>query len=139
MIGEEIKKDLEDYNAIELEISELESKIEKIQAEKEILAAVDGSMKNYPYTKVHYKFNAINPKYTDELNKYLDILKERKLTQLIRTNKVEEFLNELPTSRLRLIFEYKYIEQFTWRKIAYILGGTEDSVRKEYERFFEER
>ena len=62
MIGEEIKKDLEDYNAIELEISELESKIEKIQAEKEILAAVDGSMKNYPYTK----FNAINPKYTDK-------------------------------------------------------------------------
>ena len=46
----------------------------------------------------------------------------------------------MPTSRLRRIFELRYIKQYTWRKIAFIIGGsaTERSVRAEHDRFFKE-
>lgn len=134
---EEIKKDLTELNDIRIEIKNIEEKIKKMEEEKTIVAAVDGSMRDYPYTKVHYKIYATNKKYISELDKYLDILKERKLALVLKLNRAEKFISELPTSRLRNIFEYKYMKQYTWKKIAYKLGATsEESIRKEHDRFF---
>ena len=138
-IGEldNIKTELSSLNDLRIEIKNTEEKIKKMENEKIIVAAVDGSMKDYPYTKVHQKIYAQNKKYIDEVNKYLDLLKERKLSLMLKLNKIESFIDKLPTSRLRLIFEYRYIKQYTWRKIAYKLGNTsEDSVRMEHDRFF---
>ncbi len=69
------------------------------------------------------------------------MLQER-LDKLLEVQiEIEEFINELPTSRLRRIFNLRYIEQYTWRKIAYIIGGnaTDRSVRAEHDRFLQEK
>ncbi len=132
-----IKNELSSINDLRIEIANIEEKIKAMDNEKTVVAAVDGSMKDYPYTKVHQKIYVQNKKYINEINKYLDILKTRKLSLILKLNRIEKFINDLPTSRLRLIFEYRYLKQYTWRKIAYKLGNTsEDSVRMEHDRFF---
>lgn len=135
----ELKQELLQINDIRKEISVTESKIKKIEQEAHIVASVDGSLSEYPYTRTHHKIYAHNQKYIDELNKYLDILRARKLTLTKKLTKLENFIDTLPTSRLRLIFQYKYIDQYTWRKIAYLLHGTEDAIRKEHDKFFKEQ
>ena len=63
---------------------------------------------------------------------------------LLQQLKVEEFINELPTSRLRRIFEYRYICQFSWSRVAIEINKnkkgnyvTDESIRKEHDRFLE--
>lgn len=138
---EDIKNQLSQYNSLQLEISDLTSKINKIEQKHRAIATVDGSLKDYPYSKVHYKITATSPVYAKEMNKHLEMLKERKIKSIQSLNNLEEFIKELPTSRLRLIFEYKYINQYTWPKIAFILknGATAESIRKEHDRYFEKK
>ena len=75
------------------------------------------------------------------LNYYRNILQNRYDRLLVQQTRVEEFIDIIPTSRLRRIFAYRYIENFTWQKVAYIIGGnsTSESVRKEHDRFLEEK
>lgn len=49
-----------------------------------------------------------------------------------------EFIANIPDSFTRRIFEYRYLEGYTYAKIAMRIGGgnTPDSVRKTAERYF---
>lgn len=134
---DELKSRLSQLNETKLEISKLTSKINKIEQEHRAIASVDGSMTEYPYSKVHYKVVAVSPKYEEEMNKYLDILSDRKVKAIENLNFLESFINKIEDSRLRLIFEYKYVDQYSWEKIAFKLGNgaTADSIRKEHDRY----
>ena len=68
---------------------------------------------------------------------YYSILQNRYDRLLEVQTRLEVFIDEIPTSRLRRIFEYRYIEQFSWVKIARLIGGnaTSDSIRMEHDRF----
>ena len=63
---------------------------------------------------------------------------DRLLEQQVKT---EEFIDKLPTSRLRMIFEYRYLRNCSWTKVAYLIGGqaTDRSVRAEHDRFLEKK
>ena len=49
---------------------------------------------------------------------------------------VEEWMNTIP-QRMQRIIEYKIFEKLTWKQVAKEMGrdATEESVRKEFERF----
>lgn len=136
---EDLKLKLEQLCDIRKEISELQIKIEKLEKEGVLKDYVEASSKYFPYTKYNIKIESKNPKIVKKLNLHKAILQERLEDLLDLQTEIEEFISNLPTSRLRRIFEFRYIEQYTWRKIAYIIGGnaTEDSVRKEHDRYFE--
>ena len=55
--------------------------------------------------------------------------------------KIEEYIDNIPTSRLRRIFTYRYIEQYSWIKIAQLIGNgaTEDSVKMEHHRYLNKK
>jgi len=117
----ELKEKLEQLYDVRKEVSELTGKINKLEPDGIVKDYVYKSSKYPPYTKHKVTLVAENPRLEIQLE-------------------CEKFISQLPTSRLRRIFRYRYIEQFSWRKIAYVIGGdaTAESTRKEHDRFFKE-
>lgn len=60
---------------------------------------------------------------------------EERLLEL--TNEVEDYIQSLDDSRIRRILRYRFLDNLTWRQVAYRMGGraTEDSIKKEFQRF----
>lgn len=136
-----LKESLLQYTDTQKEIKELENKINKLEAESNIFSIVESSSLKPPFQKCNIKIEHIDYNKKKALNYYRDILQNRYDRLLEQQTRVEEFIDRIPTSRLRRIFAYKYIENFTWQKVAYIIGGkaTSESVRKEHDRFLEEK
>lgn len=138
MKSDDIKEKLKQYNDVTMEILKLENKIKKLEDKGIVGDIVEGSSKFFPYTKFHYTIKAQNEKIVKKTDNLKFNLKMR-LNDLVDLKKeIEDFISSLPTSRMRRIFELRYIQNYTWRKVAYAIGGTStaDSVRKEHDRFF---
>lgn len=136
-----IKEKLKDYNDLILEISNLEGRIAKLKGKDILIDCVQASSKYFPYTKRNITIENPQPKLLEKKEKLRKIL-EKRLDKLLENQKeIETFITDLPTSRLRTIFELKYFKQYSYKKIAYILGGnsTENSVRMELNRCFEKK
>lgn len=134
-----IKDKLNQLNDIRKEISELDYKIKKLEKEGFKLAAVQESRKRPPFGKHDIIIEAQSPETRDLMSKYKSMLQQR-LEKLLEVEiEVESFINTLPTARLQRIFEYKCIDDYSWQKIAFIIGkgATADSIRMEYNRFLE--
>lgn len=53
---------------------------------------------------------------------------------------VEEYIESIEDSRMRMIMRYRYMDGMTWRQIAKAVGGvTEEAVRIEHARFLEKK
>ena len=124
---------------IRLEIKELEKKINKLEPKsKEMISdSVESTTKTYPIIRTHYKIFGNDQKYVTRLEKYKAILEQKRLELIDIEINTTNFINTIPTSRLRRIFIYRYIENYSWVKIACLIGNnaTEDSVRKEHDRY----
>ncbi len=49
---------------------------------------------------------------------------------------VQAFINRMPESELRRIFTLRYLEGYTWQKVARALGGYDESApRKKHDRY----
>jgi hypothetical protein len=71
------------------------------------------------------------------LNARISIL-ERYKNEILETEmKVEEYIQSIDDSRIRLIIRYKYLDNLGWDQVAAKMGGynTADSVRKMMERY----
>ncbi len=136
----ELKEKLEQLYDVRKEVSELTGKINKLEPDGIVKDYVYKSSKYPPYTKHKVTLVAENPRLVKQLEEYRNILSRSACELLEIQLECEKFISQLPTSRLRRIFRYRYIEQFSWRKIAYVIGGdaTAESTRKEHDRFFKE-
>ena len=135
-----IKDKLSQLNDIKKEISELDYKIKQLEKEGIKLAAVQESRKRPPFGKHDIVIEAQTPKTRNLMCLYKSMLQQR-LEKLLKIEiEIESFINTLPTARLQRIFEYKCINDYSWQKIAFIIGGkaTKESVKKEYQRFLQE-
>ena len=67
------------------------------------------------------------------------ILEERKAAAAQIKSQVEAWLNTIPV-RMQWIIRYRDFDGLTWRQVAMKMGrkATEEGVRKEYQRFFDE-
>lgn len=63
----------------------------------------------------------------------------REIEQL--RDKAVEYIYSIPDSLTRQIIYYRCVSLFSWKRVAYEVGGqnTEESVRKVYKRFFEKQ
>ena len=62
--------------------------------------------------------------------------------ELLETlNQVEEFIASVKDSRMRRIINLRFLENLSWNKVADRIGGgnTEDSIKKAFYRFMEEK
>ena len=124
-------------------IRETEEEIKKLNRKKKtvIQTNVSGSNPDFPYNPQHFKIQGTTFNYADEsrLRYQKKILEERKSqAEQLKTN-VEEWLNTIPP-RMQRIIKYTVFEELTWQQVAQRMGrkATEESIKKEYQRFFKE-
>ena len=125
---------------IRKEIKKTKDKLRKLEEKDTGLAKVQASYNTPPYTKHNIVVQAQTKKTRELISRYKSVLRERYDDLLENKIEVEQFINELPNARLQRIFEMRYIDNYSWIKIAYIIGkkATPDSVRKEHDRYLQE-
>lgn len=138
------KKILSDYiDACEL-IRETEEDIRKLNKKKKTVVQtnVKGSNPDFPYEPKHFRIEGSMFSYNDDsqLRYEEKILEERKANAEKIKLQVEGLINQAPV-RIQRIIKKKYFEGKSWEETAKQLGrkATADSVRKELERFLEEK
>ena len=126
-------------------VKETEEQIRRLQKNRKtvVVDAVKGSMHDFPFAEKSFKVTGIahsvleNPGQLDleEL-----ILEERKAAAAQIKSQVEVWLNTISV-RMQRIIRYRDFEGLTWRQVAMKMGRrtTEESVKKEYQRFFDEK
>lgn len=133
------KQLLSEYaDACEL-IKETEKDIKKLESEKRIVVydKVKGSMREFPYTEQNFSISGRLDKTVIEkkIDSEYVVLEERKRKAEEIKQQVQVIINRA-TPRMQRIIRYKYLEGLTWRQISSKLHNTtEESVRKEFERF----
>lgn len=138
------KSILYDYiDACEL-IKDTEAEIRKLQRKKRTTTetSVTGSNPDFPYNQQHFKVRGTIFTYPDDirLREEERILENRKQhAENLKIN-VEEWLNEIPY-RMQRIIRYKIFEELTWQQVAQKMGRktSENSIKKEFERFMKEK
>lgn len=55
------------------------------------------------------------------------------------TNKVERFIEDIPNTKARRIFRYRYLDNMTWPQVAHNMGKgmTDEACRKIHDRILE--
>lgn len=138
------KKILREYaDACKL-IKETEEDIRKLWQKKKtvIQTNVKGSMHEFPYAAQHFKIEGSTFTVRDDsrLRQEEILLEKRKEQAEAIRQQVHEWMLTIPV-RMQRIIRYRYLEELSWEQVAVKMGrkATADSVRKELDRFFEEK
>lgn len=126
---------------------ELEKQIERIKKEGEVKDTVSGGMGGTQHFVVEgFPVPEYNRK-TMLLRRRKAMLEEKVVEFLELTNRVEEYIESIEKSELRIMFRLYYIDGLTWIQVAHQMNRmfpkrqkayTEDSCRMRNARFFEE-
>lgn len=80
------------------------------------------------------------------VNRRISKLERLELELLELTNQVEEYIEEIPKSRMRMMFRFYYVDDLTWEMVAMKMNYafpkkripyTKDSCRMAHDRFLE--
>ncbi len=125
-------------------VKETEEQIRRLQKNRKtvVVDAVKGSMHDFPFAEKSFKVTGIAHSVLEnpgQLDREELILEERKAAAAQIKSQVEAWLNTIPV-RMQRIIRYRDFDGLTWRQVAMKMGrkATEDSVRMEYQRFFDE-
>lgn len=138
------KQILKDYvDACEL-VKETEEDIRKLKAKRgrTVQDSVRGSMQDFPYAPQSFHIEGTEYTYEDDrqLREEERLLLQRKEhAEQIRLQ-AQQYINFAPV-RIQRIIRMRYMKKMSWNEIAGKMGGrcTDDSIRKELERFLEEK
>lgn len=125
-------------------IEETEKDIQKLRQKKRtvIQTNVSGSNPEFPYNPQHFKIQGttFTLREDSQLRMEEKLLEKRKEDAEQIKTKTEEWMNTIPV-RMQRIIRYKVFEEMTWQQVAKKMGrkATEESIRKEFKRFFEEK
>lgn len=108
---------LRQYRSLKVEIEELAEQIHMLESSD----IVQGSDREFPYIKHNFKVE------TAECDRTRELL--RKEIRLLKTeyHALNEFINNIADSEIRRIFRYRYIEGWTFQKIAFRMNETDES------------
>lgn len=117
---------LRQYKNLKEEIKELSEQIHKLESSD----IVQGSDDEFPYILHNMKVE------TGECDHTLDMLKRNLRLLKIEYHKLNKFINDIKDSEIRRIFRYRYIEGWTFQKIAFKVGNGDEQVpRKKHNNF----
>ncbi|KXA31653.1 hypothetical protein HMPREF3229_00181 [Peptoniphilus harei] len=127
------KEQLGQYKCLCLEIKELEKRLNNLK-KQEVTDKVLTSASDFPYNQYELKIKG----YEDD--KYIEKIRARLIRRIRKCRKlrleIEEFIEEIEDSRIRLIFELRYIQGKSWVYISNKLGSSNESyARKSHDRY----
>lgn len=130
------RKLLKQYGDLQVEIKELEKRIKKIENFKIEHDKVRGSSNVFPYTERSFTIEGYNIQDVDRVSKIKKLLDNRKNKCEDMKLQIEEFINTIPDSRTRRVFQYRYIDRLEWLPISRKLGKYDESfARKIHDRY----
>lgn len=125
-----LKQDLKNLRYLKKEIARLDLRIEELSsAVTSITKRIDASPRG------NRGLNLVREELIDT-----KIMLEKKKKELAFLQKsAEKFIQTIPESLTRLIISKRYIDGYSWRRIAFEVGGgnTEDGVKKIAYRFMD--
>jgi hypothetical protein len=119
-------------------IDNLEKQISQIETDGKVIDSVKGGAGGIE----HFKITGFPyPEYSRKKTRlYLNKaqLENAELELLEMIGMVEEYIKSIDDSRIRRIIRYRFIDDMTWAQVSVNMSGrsTDESVRKEFERFF---
>lgn len=126
---------LKQINYMRKELDYYNQKLKKLNGKQEIVIdSVQSSSKEFPYTRHTATIEGLASSKT--LNKYKKMIQsyETKLEKLLLQLTYD--INHIKDSEMRLLIQYRYIENYSLAKIQVLMGYTsEDVARKKLERF----
>ena len=133
----EFKENIRNYIFLKDGIKDLENRIMRIENQRETIKdSVRGSHREFPYT-IHTC--VVEGKEKDERLKRrrkLLIAKKKELEKI--KDELEIYINtEIKDEQIRQLFMYRYIDRFSWVKIAHKMNGTESGMRMLHNRLLE--
>lgn len=138
------KRILEQYMDAEAVIKETEQDIERLRTRRKTIVSgsVKGSMHDFPYAETHFRLEGTSFTYEEDgrLREEERLLEERKDNAKQIKLQVQQWMNSLST-RMQRIIRYKFFEEMSWEQVADQMGrkATGESIRKEFNRFLEEK
>lgn len=138
------KSILEQYvDACEL-IRETEKDIRRLEAKQHIVQdSVKGSMHDFPYAPQSFHVEGVSSESVGNriaLQISRQLLQERKAKAEQLKHGVEQWMLTIPI-RMQRIIRLRFFEGESWAEVARIMGrtATEDSIKKEFYRFLQEK
>lgn len=127
---------LRQYTDLQAEIKDLEKRIDKLSDFKIEHDKVTGSDSEFPYIKRSFTIEGYNIQNIDRLNELKKLLIDRKSKCEDMKLQIEKFISEIPDSKTRRVFQYRYIDGLTWQQVSRRIGGYEESyARKIHDRY----
>jgi len=123
------KELLQQYTDLQAEIRDLEKHIKKLEAQVDRIEhdSVRGSHSEFPYTQRQFHIQGVNVKKQKRLKRLKKLLTKRKDTCEELKLQIEEFIDTIPDSRTRRVFQYRYIDGLSWLQIARKIGKHDES------------
>ena len=133
-----MKQTLRQYNSIREEIKELRREIARLEKQETRYATdkVVGSDNQFPYAKKHFTISGIVEDRNLIRKKEILINRLEKCEEI--KIEIDRFITEIPDSKTRRIFKYRYIDEMEWLPISMRFGKYDESYsRKIHERYLE--
>lgn len=123
-------------------VEETEKAIEKRRRNRTVYDKVKGSNPEFPYQAQSFNISGCVEECLSnaDVDKEKLLLIERKANAERIKTEVEAWMNTIPV-RMQRIVQYKFFEGMSWKETAIRLGKryTEESIKKEYQRFMKEK
>lgn len=128
-------KELSQLYHLKKEITELGERLYKLKTEA--YAASSANLSGMPAPTGN---TSKTERYAIEIAALEDMISDRQDRCIDELFKLEQWINMIDDSRLRLIFTYRFVNRLSWVQVAFRIGGyeTEDSVKKACYRYLKE-
>jgi DNA-directed RNA polymerase specialized sigma subunit len=139
------KEELEQLNDLRREISELEAAIDKIKQQKTecVIDKVRASGSEFPYIDGFKKISGTNMaavrKRRERIQRKENILDERRQKAEAEEIRIMEYINSVQDSRVRRIMQYRYVQGFSWERIAGIMNYDKSYIQRLISKFLDNK
>lgn len=121
---------LKQYRSLVREIEELEKRIKK-ETDKSVdivVGKVQASMPVHPYIATHVAVEMEEPGQAAAKSKIITLYRERQQEARMLKEEIERFISSIENSRIRLIMQYRFIDDMRLDSIGEILGYSKGRV-----------
>lgn len=126
------RAELKQYRSLKIEIADLEKQIDKLQEKlkdvPEVMGKVTKSSDEFPYILEHVSVKMSEPKEATAIKERIRIKRQRKDQANELVVQIESFINSIPDSADRLIFDMVYLQGMKIQTVADEVGYTKGRI-----------
>ena len=121
---------LKEYRYLKREIKSLQERIKLLKPT--VSDTVRASNTEFPYQEIHIQIEGEDPRKSS-----LELILQKRLDACIdKVIEIERFISSIEDSRIRMIFQRRYVDGWSWAKISMSLGsGSEAYARMIHNRY----